>query len=83
MNQPHLYRYPVPFGPPSHSGHQRALSRAPCVVWQALTSHLFYTQHQSVYVSVPVSQIPPPFLSPLVVHVCCCGLVIKSSLTLL
>ena len=54
-------------GFPSHVGHHRALSRAPCAVWQVLLSSLFYIQYKytSVYTSVPGSRPIPKDLPKL------------------
>ena len=46
MNQPHIY--PLPFGPPPHSGHHRAFSQVPCAIYQVLISYLFYVCVQSL-----------------------------------
>ena len=43
VNQPYIHIYSL-FGFPSHLGHRRALSRAPCAVQQVLISYLFDTQ---------------------------------------
>ena len=50
VNQPYVYIYPLPLGPPFHShphpthlGHHRAPSWAPCAVQQVPTSYQFYT----------------------------------------
>ena len=43
MNQPYTYRYPLPFGLPSHLGYHSALGRVPCAVQCVPISCLFYT----------------------------------------
>ena len=43
MNQPYTYRYPLPFGLPSHLGHPSALGRVPCSIQYVPISCLFYT----------------------------------------
>ena len=42
MNQWYIYIYPLPFRFPSHLGHHRALSRAPCEIQHVLIIYLFY-----------------------------------------
>ena len=39
----HTYRYPLPFGLPSHLGYHSALGRVPCAVQYVPISCLFYT----------------------------------------
>ena len=68
----HMYTYipslldlpPTPPPHPTHLGHHRALSWAPCATQQVPTSYLFYTR--SVYMSIPISQfiLPPTAHSP-------------------
>ena len=43
VNQPYAHTYPLISRFPSHLGHHRALSRAPCATQWVLTSYLFYT----------------------------------------
>ena len=71
VNQLYVYIYPLFFGFPSHLGHHRALSRAPCALQQVLISYLFYTQ-QCIYVnpSLPVHPTPPPPWCPYVCFLC-------------
>ena len=66
VNQPYTYTHLLFFGFPSHLGHHRALSRAPCAIQWVLISYLFYTQ-QCIYVnpSLPIYCTPP---SPLGIH---------------
>ena len=55
-----VYTHPLFFGFPSHLGHHRALSRAPCAVQSVLISHFIHSS--SVHMSIPVSQsIPTPW----------------------
>ena len=42
----HIYKYPLPFRFPSHSGHHSALSRVPFTIKYVLISYLFYTWYQ-------------------------------------
>ena len=73
VNQPHVYTYPLPFGPTSYSplhptpeGHHRVLSRAPRAIQPFPTSYLFFTQY-SIYVSATLSTCLI-FSFPLCVH---------------
>ena len=60
---------PFPFGLPSHSGHCRALSRAPCAIYcvpisfDLVHSIDMYISHMYMYVSLilPVSSRLPPW----------------------
>ena len=47
VNQLYVYIYPLFLGFPSHLGHHRALSRAPCAIQSVLISYYFI--HSSVY----------------------------------
>ena len=59
----HIHVSPL-FGFPSHLGHHRTPRRVPWAKQQVLIHYLFYTQCiNSVYMSVPISQFIPPFLS--------------------
>ena len=40
VNQPHVYKYHLLLGFPTHLGHLRALSRVLCAVQQVLISYL-------------------------------------------
>ena len=68
VNQLYVYICPLFFGFPSHLGHQRALSRVPCVVQQVLISYLFYTQYQQCIYVNPNLPIHPSPTSPLGIH---------------
>ena len=48
--QLYVHIYPLFLRFPSHLGHQRALSRAPCDLQQVLTSYLLSILHSVVYV---------------------------------
>ena len=54
--------HPFFFGFPSHIGHHRALSRVPCALQKVLISYLFI--HNSVYLSISISQFIIPFPVP-------------------
>ena len=72
----HMYTYISsllnlpPTGPPpthpTHLGHHRAPSWAPCAIQQVLTSYLFYTRY-CLYVN-PNLPVHPTLPSPLLVH---------------
>ena len=51
-------------GFPSHLGHHRTSSRAPCVIQQVVVSYLFYTQYQECIYVNPNLPIPPTLPLP-------------------
>ena len=66
LNQPYVYIYSLPLGPPSHLtplGCQRALDWAPCVTQQFPTSYLFFTW-SCIYVSATFSICPNLSIAP-------------------
>ena len=64
MNQPYTYRYPLPFGLPSHLGYHSAPGELP-VLYSAFPSAVHFIQSiSSVYVSIPVSHFLPPHPFP-------------------
>ena len=65
MNQPYTYRYPLPFGLPSHLGYHSALDEF-LVLYSMFPSVVHFIHSiNNVYVSIPVSQflLPHPFPS--------------------
>ena len=50
MSQPCGYRYPFPFGLPSHSAHHSTLNRGPCAIYTV--SYLYYTWYQFAVVQL-------------------------------
>ena len=64
MHQPFTYMHSLPFGLPSYSGQHRALNRVPCAI-QVFSSVIYFVHTiNSVYMSIPVSQIPPTHPHP-------------------
>ena len=64
MNQPYTYRYPLPFGPPSHLGYHSALGELP-LLHSMFPSVVHFTRSiNNVHVSTPVSQFLPPHPFP-------------------
>ena len=60
-----LYIYPLFFRFYSHIGHYRVLSRVPCAILLYSRSLLFVCFiYSSVYMSIPISQLIPPPLTP-------------------
>ena len=65
VNQLYVYIYPLFFRFFSHIGHYRVLSRVPCAILLYSRSLLFVCFiYRSVYMSIPISQLIPPPLTP-------------------
>lgn len=60
VTQMYVYMYPLCFGLPPHSGHDRALSRGPCAAHEVLLSFLFIDN--TIYMPVPIPQLIPPLI---------------------
>ena len=63
-NQPYTYRYPLPFGLPSHLGYNRALREFPVLYSMFPSVVHFIHSINNVYVSILVSQFLPPHPFP-------------------
>ena len=62
----YIYLHPLLFGSASHSGHHRALSGVPFAIQRF--SLVVCLMHNSVYMSIPISQLIPPLFLLLGVH---------------
>ena len=69
VNQLYVYIYPLFCVFPSHLGHNRALSRVPCVMQYVLISYLVHPQ-QCIRGNPNLSNLPTPHLPPWYPYIC-------------